>query len=178
MDKPMPKIMFMGQCLMIKCRDIFRPREVILREVDIKPGSKVLDFGCGPGSYITNILKTVGESGKVYALDIHPLAIEKVKSIASQLGLANVETICSDCATGLPDKEINTVLLYDIFHMLNDKRKVLSELHRVLRDGGILSFSDHHMREKDIISEMKEINLFELRKKNKRTYSFAKILQA
>ena len=178
MDKPMPKIMFMGQCIMIKCRDIFRPREIILREVDIKPDSKVLDFGCGPGSYITNISRTVGENGKVYALDIHPLAIEKVKSSASKSGLANVETICSDCATGLPDKEIDTVLLYDIFHMFNDKRKVLSELHRVLRDDGILSFSDHHMKEKNIISEMKEINLFELRRKNKRTYDFAKILQA
>ena len=82
MDKPMPKIMFMGQCLMIKCRDIFRPREIILGEVDIKPDSKVLDFGCGPGSYIIHVSKTVGERGKVYALDIHPLAIEKVKSIA------------------------------------------------------------------------------------------------
>ena len=89
-----------------------------------------------------------------------------------------METICSDCATGLPDKEIGTVLLYDIFHMFKDKRKVLSELHRVLRDDGILSFSDHHMKEKNIISEMKEINLFELRKKNKRTYSFAIILQS
>ena len=64
MDKPMPKIMFMGQCLMIKCRDIFRPREIILGEVDIKPDSKVLDFGCGPGSYIIMFQKLLERAGK------------------------------------------------------------------------------------------------------------------
>jgi ubiquinone/menaquinone biosynthesis C-methylase UbiE len=174
MDKPMSKIMFMIMCFILKCRDIFRPRERILKEIDIKPDSKVLDFGCGPGSYIIHVSKTVGENGKVYALDIHPLAIEKVESIASKLGLANVETIYSDRATGLPDKEINTVLLYDTFHMSNNKREVLYELHRVLRDDGILSFSDHHMREKDIMSEMENIKLFKLHEKKKYTYSFIK----
>ena len=177
-NKPMSKIMFMGMSLVLKCRDIFRSRENILREVEIKPNSKVLDFGCGPGSYITHVSKTVGENGKVYALDIHPLAVKKVNGIVSKLGLLNVETICSDCATGLPDREIDIVLLYDTFHMLGDKKKVLLEIHRVLKDDGILSFSDHHMKEKDILSEMRKSNLFELHKKNRRTYSFVKEMQA
>ena len=101
-----------------------------------------------------------------------------MKSIASKLGLSNVETICSDCGTELPPKSIDTVLLYNTFHMLRDKEKVLLKLHRVLKDDGILSFSDHHMKEKDILSAMKESKLFELHKKNKWTYSFVKRPQA
>jgi ubiquinone/menaquinone biosynthesis C-methylase UbiE len=62
--------------------------------------------------------------------------------------------------------------------MLGDKEKVLLELHRVLKDDGILSFSDHHMKEKDILSAMKESTLFELHKKNKWTYTFVKKPQA
>ena len=174
MDKPIPKIGFIGMSFALKWRDLFRPREKILEEVDIKPDSNVLDFGCGPGSYILPVVNIVGKNGKVYALDIHPLAIKKVKSIASKLVLSNVETICSDCDTELPPNVIDTVLLYDIFHMLRDKEKVLLELHRVLKDDGILSFSDHHMKEKDILSAMEESNLFELHKKNKWTYSFLK----
>ena len=174
----MSKIMFMGMSLVLKCRDIFRPRENILREVEIKPNSKVLDFGCGPGSYIIHVSKTVGENGKVYALDIHPLAVKKVNGIVSKSELSNVETIFSDCATGLPDREIDVVLLYDVFHMLDDKKKVLLEIHRVLKDDGILSFSDHHMKEKEILSEMRKSNLFELQKKNRRTYSFVKKTRA
>ena len=178
MDKPIPKIGFIGMSFAFKCRDLFRPREKIVEEVDIKPDSTVLDFGCGSGSYIIPAVNSVGKNGKVYALDIHPLAIKKVKSIASKLALSNVATICSDCATALPSKEIDTVLLYDIFHMLGDKEKVLLELHRVLKDDGILSFSDHHMKEKDILSAMKESTLFELHKKNKWTYTFVKKPQA
>lgn len=52
MDKPIPKIGFILMSLAFKCRDMFRPRKKILDEVDIKPDSNVLDFGCGPGSYI------------------------------------------------------------------------------------------------------------------------------
>ncbi len=66
------------------------------------------------------------------------------------------------------------VFLYDIFHMLSDKKGVLSEIHRILKDNGILSFSDHHMKEKDILLAMEEIGLFKLSKKNKNTYCFIK----
>ena len=174
MKKPMPALMFKGMSIILKIRDIFKPRDVVLREVDIKPGFRVLDFGCGPGSYVTCTSKRVGEGGKVFALDIHPLAVKKVKETALKLGLSNVETICSDCQTGLQDNEIDIIFLYDIFHMLSDKRSVLSEIHRILKDNGILSFSDHHMKEKDILLAMKEIGLFEFGKKNKNTYCFIK----
>lgn len=60
--------------------------------------------------------------------------------------LANVETIHSDCKTGLPDNSVDAVLLYDTFHDLSDPDGVLEELHRVLKPDGILSFSDHHMK--------------------------------
>ena len=174
MDKPISKIGFIGMSLGLKCRDFFRPRKKILEDLDIKPGFKVLDFGCGPGSYIPLVSEAVGEHGKVCALDIHPLAIEKVKALILKVNLRNVETICSDCATGLPDKDVDCILLYDIFHGFSDKMKVLIELHRVLKDEGFLSFSDHHMKEDDIISEMEKSNLFELHEKKKFTYSFIK----
>jgi len=81
------------------------------------------------------LAKLVGESGKIYALDIHPLAIQKVKDIASKKQLRNVETILSDCQTGLPDNSLDAVLLYDAFHHLSDPDLVLNEIHRLLRKG-------------------------------------------
>jgi len=160
--------------LALKCRDLVRPRKDILDEVGIEPGSTILDFGCGPGSYIVPVMRLIGKDGKVYALDIHPRAMQKVKSIASKFSFSNVATICSDCATGLPDKEIDVVLLYDIFHMLSEKNNVLLELHRVLKDNGLLSFSDHHMKEEKIVSALETSKLFTLQKKNRWTYSFVK----
>jgi ubiquinone/menaquinone biosynthesis C-methylase UbiE len=102
-DKAMSDFHFQFMSLGYKFRDLRLPRMDILKEVGIKPGFHVLDYGCGHGSYINPLAELVGKSGKIYALDIHPLAIQKVQDIASKKRLANVETILSDCKTGLLD---------------------------------------------------------------------------
>jgi ubiquinone/menaquinone biosynthesis C-methylase UbiE len=160
--------------LSYKFRDFFSPRMNILRDVGIKPGFHVLDYGCGPGSYTVPLAELVGEIGKIYALDIHPLAIQRVQRIASKKQLANVETILSDCKTGLPDNSIDVILLYDVLHALSDSDGVLKELHRVLKPDGILSLSDHHMKEDEIVAKVTNRGLFKLSRKGKRTYSFMK----
>jgi ubiquinone/menaquinone biosynthesis C-methylase UbiE len=174
MDKPMSNFDFQFMSVGYKFRDFFSPRLNILKEVGIKPGFHVLDFGCGPGSYIIPLVKLAGESGKIYALDIHPLAIQKVRDIALKKQLKNVVTILSDCQTGLPDNSFDAVLLYDAFHHLSDPDVVLKELHRVLKPDGILSFGDHHMKEKEIVAEAINDRLFRLLRKGQRTYTFLK----
>jgi len=173
-DKPIPNLLFLCMSFVLNCRDRFRPRERILEEVEIKPGYHVLDFGCGPGSYTKIAAKYVGTNGKVYALDIHPLAAKKIQKIASQLGLTNTETICSGCATGLPDETIDVVLLYDIFHMLNEPEAVLAELHRAMKPGGVLSCSDHHMKEQNLIEGITTAGLFDLSSRGRYTLKFVK----
>jgi ubiquinone/menaquinone biosynthesis C-methylase UbiE len=175
MDTPMEDSHFRTMCLMYKFRDFFLPRKNILRELEIKPGFQMLDFGCGPGSYSIVAARLVGDSGKVYALDIHPLAIQRVEKLASRKALANVETIQSDCATGLKDESIDVVFLYDILHHLSEPDAVLGELHRVLRPDGILSVNDHHLTEEDILSRISSGGLFGVSKKGKRVYNFVKL---
>jgi ubiquinone/menaquinone biosynthesis C-methylase UbiE len=160
--------------LEFKVRDYRHPRQEIVGEVGLKAGFQVLDYGCGPGGYVLPVSKTIGSSGKLYALDVLPIAVEMVKKIVAKNELENVETILSDCTTGLPNEELDAVLLYDVFHDLSDQSAVLSELHRVLKPNGLLSFSDHHMEENEITSKVTGAGLFKLQKKGKYTYSFAK----
>ena len=172
-DKPEPNFHYQIMSLGYKFRDFFSPRKDVLEEVGIKPGFHLLDYGCGPGGYVTAAAELVGKSGRIYALDIHPLAIQKVQNIASKKQLANVETICSDCKTGLPDNSMDVILLYDILHHLSDTNKVLEELHRVLKPNGILSLSDHHLEEDEIVSKITSGG-FKLSGKGEKTYSFLK----
>jgi ubiquinone/menaquinone biosynthesis C-methylase UbiE len=174
MDKPMSNFDFQFMSVGYKFRDFFLSRKNILKEVGIKAGFQVLDYGCGPGSYTIPLAELVGESGKVYALDIHPLAIQKVQYIASKKQLANVETILSDCQTGLPDNTLDAVLLYDAFHHLSAPDVLLNELHRILKPDGILSFSDHHMKETEIVAQITNSGVFSLSRKGHRTYTFLK----
>ena len=174
MDSPTPDSHFKMMCWMYKFRDFFLPRKNILKEVDIKLGFHILDYGCGPGSYSIVAARLVGSAGKVYALDVHPLAIQRVGNATSRKGLTNIETIQSDCATGLGDESIDIAFLYDILHHLSEPDAVLGELHRVLKLGGILSCNDHHLKENEIISRITGTGLFKLSSKGKKTYSFSK----
>jgi ubiquinone/menaquinone biosynthesis C-methylase UbiE len=110
-------------------------------------------------------------------LDIHPLAIRSVQRLISVKGLANAETILSDCQTGLPDESIDVAVLYDTYHSLSEPERVLKELHRVLKPDGVLSFSDHHMKENKIMAKVTSSSLFRLRNRGKRTFSFSKVEQ-
>lgn len=165
---------FKAMAFTFRIRDFLRPRSDIVKEAGIREGFRVLDYGCGPGSYVKAVSEIVRESGKVYALDIHRLAVESVKKISEKNGLKNIETILSDRKTGLPDGSIEVVLLYDTFHDLVDPNGVLEELSRVLKPDGILSFSDHHMIEDEIISKITNRELFRLLRKGEKTYSFVK----
>ena len=100
--------------------------------------------------------------------------MQAIQRIASKKQLTNTETILSDCKTGLPDNSVDVVLLYDTFHALSDPNGVLAELHRVLKPDGTLSFSDHHMREHEMVSKVTHGGLFKLSRRNKRTYSLLK----
>jgi len=165
------KIMVLGYMF----RDFFSPRKHVLNEVGIKPGFHVLDYGCGPGSYIRLLAELVGNSGKIYALDTHPLAIKMVQGNIIKNNLLNVKTVFSDCDTGLPNDSIDVVLLHDVFHNLSEPNKVLQELYRVLKPNGILSFSDHHMKEDDIYTNITEANLFILSRQGKKVYIFSAV---
>ncbi len=87
----------------------------------------------------------------------------------------NIETIHSDCATGLENGAIDVVLLYDTYHDVTNPDGVLEELHRVLKPDSVLSLTDHHMKEDEILSQITRNNLFVLSRKGKKTYSFSKI---
>ena len=175
MDRLMSNRDFKLMTLGFKLRDLFLPRINTLKEAGIKSGDNILDYGCGPGSYTVVAAKLVGESGKVYALDIHPLAVQKVQNIAAKRRLTNIETILSDCATGLADESIDVALLYDALHEVSEPDKILAELHRVLKPNGILSFNDHHMKDEEIITKITENGLFKLSNKGERVYNFVKV---
>jgi len=163
-------------CFWYKIRDLFSSPMNMLKEADIKPGFKVIDFGCGPGSYSIAASKITGDKGRVHALDIHPMAIERVKSRVKKDKMNNLEFIQSGEKTGLDDSSMDVILLYDVYHDLDNKSRVLRELYRVLKPEGILSFSDHHMKREEILPELTGKGLFRLKEEGRKTYSLIKVI--
>ena len=175
MDKPQSSFSFRGMAFIFKLRDFFRPRGNVLNEVGIQPGALVLDFGCGPGGYILPLSRLVGPYGMIYALDMNPMAIRAVKNIAFKNNLSNVETIISDGKTGLNDMSMDFVLFYDVLHHLSHPEDILAELSRVLKPDGILSVSDHHLKEEEITNNITASGYFRLLRRGEKVYNFARV---
>lgn len=159
----------------IPIRNLFMPPKLMFDEVEIKPGYHVLDFGCGPATFTKMMAEKIGNSGKLYALDIHPFAIKTVKKLAEKNKLSNVNTILSNCDTSISPESLDLVIIFDVFHILNNQNDVIKEIHRVLKRNGIMSFSDHHMKEEEILKKLSENGLFKLVKKGKMTFDFVKV---
>lgn len=139
-------------------------RDVLIK-VGIRDRQTVLDYGCGPGTFSLAAAGVVGGEGKVYALDVRPRALERIKEKANGEKIKNIETVLLDAsgfATGLDNETIDVILLYDVFHDIKDRQGLLKELHRVLRPEGILSVFPMHVGTAAMLDIMNEYSLFRL----------------
>nr|WP_321502423.1 class I SAM-dependent methyltransferase [uncultured Dethiosulfovibrio sp.] len=111
----------------------------------LKKGMTVVDYGCGPGRYTVRFAKRIGPLGKVYAIDIHELAIEEVKRKSSQLGLKNIKTsLAKGYNSGLPDSIADVVCAIDMFFGIQNPASFLRELHRIVKPDGFLIIDNGH----------------------------------
>ncbi len=177
-DRPMPAFFFWGMSAIFKIRDWVRPRAALLNEIPLKRGDTVLDYGCGPGSYIPGLAARAGQNGAVIAVDIHPLAIRQVGALAQNRGLRNVKTCLSDGVhlPNITDASVDVVLLFDIFHMLGDQQAVLAELRRVLRPDGTLAVNDPHMNQDDLVAKVTRAGAFRLARRGMHSFMFTPAL--
>ncbi len=176
MDRPMSNVHFFLMRIGFVFRDLlFSPKTKLIELGIIGAGDYILDYGCGTGSYSIVAARLVGDSGRIYALDIQPLAIQRLEKLVSKKRLKNVKTVHTDCATGLDNDTVDVILLFDTFHDLNDPEGVLKELHRVLKLNGCLCVNDHHMKEDQILSEITKRHLFILSRRHKTFYLFSKL---
>jgi ubiquinone/menaquinone biosynthesis C-methylase UbiE len=128
---------------------LFDP-EAVLKSFGLKPGMKVLDVGTGAGFYLPYLSRMVSDSGKVYAIDIIPEAVEYAKSKVSQLGLKNVEVMLSqENQIPLPDNTVDFTYMAFVFHELEDPVKFLKELERVGKPVSYLALIDWKKEERD-----------------------------
>jgi ubiquinone/menaquinone biosynthesis C-methylase UbiE len=153
---------------------IFRDPYKLLKAAGLQPGQKALEVGCGPGYFTIPASKIVAKEGLVYAVDIHPLAIERIKQKIEREGVKNVMLLAANASdTGLPDGSIDLAFLFGLRYISGGLASLLSELHRVLKPGGTLAFEKTRGSEKNLIKEV-ERGGFAYSKKQGRIFSFAK----
>jgi len=124
--------------------------EEFLKNIGIQGDQFVLDFGSRYGTYTIPAAKLVGKKGKIYAVDKNREYLDKLLHTAKKNGLKNIETILSldEMLIPIDDQCIDTILLYDVLHLIDDRKKLLNEIYRVLKVEGVFSvYPKHHKTE-------------------------------
>jgi ubiquinone/menaquinone biosynthesis C-methylase UbiE len=120
-----------------------------LKEIGIKRGQTVLDFGCSVGNYSIPSALVVGEKGKVYAVDKNKKSLDELMQRAKKLGLKNIERIdvSEEIKLALQKESFDAVLLYDVIHLVNNRNGLLTEIYRVSKPNALISVYPKHHRE-------------------------------
>jgi len=121
--------------------------ERFLRDIGIRKDQVVLDFGCGVGHYTIPAAKVVDKEGKVYAIDEDEKALSELMKIAVFEGVKNIAIAKASGELKIPieNESIDAILLYDVLHYIEERRKIIDEVHRVMKTNGLLSiYPKHH----------------------------------
>lgn len=115
--------------------DILRRRRLVRDALDARPGQRILDVGCGPGFYDSELVEDVGTSGVVVGVDrsLQMLDAARRRNHAH----ANVSFVEGE-ATALPveDKSFDAALCVQVLEYVPDTIGALREMYRALRPGG------------------------------------------
>jgi ubiquinone/menaquinone biosynthesis C-methylase UbiE len=168
MDR-MPDTAFRIMALTYKVRDILVHRDKILDEFGIRQGQRIVDYGCGPGSYLKKASTMVGAEGKVYAVDIHELAMEAVKRLIVKENLFNVTPLfVSNGRCPIEDKNIDLIYALDMFHMVANPDTFLKELNRILKPEGVLFIDNGHQKRSEARTKINSSGVWEIIEENPR----------
>ena len=104
-----------------KSSERFVDKDIILRELDIRPGQVVLDAGCGNGYMSKEFSKVLRHTGKVYALDPDAEAIETLQCDAEG---PRIEAIVGDITqtTPIEGSSIDLIYLSAVFHGFSESQ--------------------------------------------------------
>ncbi len=120
--------------------------EAQARMVGIRPGWRVLDAGCGGGSFLPLLAELVGPGGMLTALDLAPENVSTVEALAANGALACPVEAHIGGVTALPfaDATFDALWCANVSQYLTDGElaATLAEFRRVVRPGGLIAIKD------------------------------------
>jgi len=121
----------------------------VLSDLDIGERSVCLDIGCGSGIGALLINQYL-DCEKVVGIDVDPDMVAAAEEYVSHppkwaqsIRTDNIEFLCEDATRStFPDCHFDAVFLFGVLHHIKGWKKVILEVYRMLKVGGVFSFSE------------------------------------
>lgn len=125
--------------------------EKALDALHLEPGMVAADIGAGTGYMTLKLARRVGPQGKVYAEDVQPLMLDRLRANARKAGLGNIETVTgSEADPRLPPDSMDLILLVDVYHEFSQPQAMLEAMRKSLKSDGRLVLLEYRKEDPSI----------------------------
>ena len=120
-------------------REQWQKVDEIFKAMGVVPGAKVADVGAGMGFFTARLSRAVGDQGRVYAVDVDPAQLRRLRERVTTEGLGNVEVVegAADDPK-LPAGALDAALIVNAYHEMKDHRAMLAKIRAALKPEGRL----------------------------------------
>jgi ubiquinone/menaquinone biosynthesis C-methylase UbiE len=116
-------------------------KDRLLSALDLRPGHRVLDVGCGPGTDLPALAEAVGATGSVIGIDHDPAMVDQ--ALSRTAGYPCVSISVGDAQRlDLDDASVDRARADRVLQHLVDPAAALVQLRRVLRPGGLVALAE------------------------------------
>lgn len=105
--------------------------------INVAKGANVADIGAGVGYFTWRLASRVGPTGKVYAVDVQPEMLKKLRQNMAERKLTNFEPVLgTEDNPRLPAGQIDLAILVDVYHEFSQPQKMLQKIRASLKPDG------------------------------------------
>jgi ubiquinone/menaquinone biosynthesis C-methylase UbiE len=132
-------------------RDWEEAPDKALEALEIARGSTVADVGAGVGYLTIRMAKRVGPAGRVYAEDVQPEMLSRLRGNAAKAKVSNIETILgTENDPRLPVGKVDLILLVDVYHEFSQPQAMLQQMRKALSPQGRLALVEYRKEDPSV----------------------------
>ncbi len=123
----------------------------LVRQLKLKPGQTIADIGAGSGVITMMMANEVGDTGKVFAVDIQREMLDLLGDKIKNLGLTNIELVLStDKSPKLEPDSIDLALMVDVYHEFEFPFETMLELSKAIKPDGRVAFVEYRREDPEV----------------------------
>lgn len=143
LSNDLPLATYLRQVLSVGGAPAQAYKELAYSLLNLRPGQRVLDVGCGAGVDLPNLARLLGPTGTVVGLEINPTLVREARALATDrqdASTANILVFHGDAQQmTIPNAEFDRARTDRALQHFPQPSQALAEIWRVLKPGGVLT---------------------------------------